>query len=551
MWIVAEKMESFMMNFNPLKTPRFLIIIILFISLLAGCQGVNLIGNPSATQNSSLPESIIVTNTHSDSISTILPIGSYEDVPSPSLFNFSWKDRTPFEIGLNPSSRTTLQERIDRSIYHLVVDVADDYRSMTLKEEVLYTNHEDVDLDKVILRMYPVLFGAQVQYSKFLINGADTQPLIRSYDSVLEFPLKNGLGIGKSIVLSIEIQIKMPDDPSSNYQVFGYVDKLLTLSHFYPIIAVYDQDGWHDEVPPSYGDIVYSDASFYLVKVILPQRAILVSSGSKMEDTTEGDYQVVTLAGGPMRDFFLAAGEDLEKTSIKVGDTLVNSYSSRDLMDGNKSALDTASEAIRIFDKIIGNYPYTEFDILATSTSALGVEYPGVTVINKNIYRPGGNLNDVPNSIYLESTVAHEVGHQWFYNVVGNDQVNQPWLDESITQYITSLYYKNRYGDQASDSFVASFYDRWDRVDKKEIPIGMPVKRYDQKTYGAIVYGRGPIFFITLRDQLGDTDFGLFLKNYYKQNIWEIATETTLKETAEKACSCNLTMLFNRWVDPK
>jgi aminopeptidase N len=111
------------------------------------------------------------------------------------------------------------------------------------------------------------------------------------------------------------------------------------------------------------------------------------------------------------------------------------------------------------------------------------------------------------------------------------------------------LYYKNRYGEQASDSFITSFYDRWDRVDGKDIPIGMPVKGYDQKTYGAIIYGRGAIFFITLRDQIGDADFALFLKNYYGQNMWEIASETTLKETAEKACSCELTMLFNRWVD--
>jgi hypothetical protein len=520
------------------------------IILLPGCQIIKQGETPLPAQNSLLPESKLDPSSESNSTQLILSDISLDGIPSPNLFNYTWQDRTPYEISLVQSSRTTLNERFDRSIYHLVVDIADDYRSMTLKEEVLYTNHEDRDLDKVILRMYPVLFGAQVQYSKFQMNGEDTQPLIKSYDSVLEFPLKNDLGIGKSIVLSIELEIKMPDDPSSNFQVFGYVDKLLTLAHFYPIIAVYDQDGWHDEIPPTYGDVVYSDASLYLVKVILPQTAILVGSGSKMEDSMDGDRQVVTLAGGLMRDFFLAAGTGLEKTSIKVGDTLVNSYSSRDLMDGNKSALDTASASIRIFANIIGDYPYTEFDILATSTSALGVEYPGVTVINKNIYRPGGNLNDVPNSIYLESTVAHEVGHQWFYNVVGNDQVNQPWLDESITQYITSLYYKNRYGEQASDSFITSFYDRWDRVDGKDIPIGMPVKSYDQKTYGAIIYGRGAIFFITLRDQIGDADFALFLKNYYSQNMWEIASETTLKETAEKACSCELTMLFNRWVDP-
>ncbi len=251
-----------------------------------------------------------------------------------------------------------------------------------------------------------------------------------------------------------------------------------------------------------------------------------------------------------MRDFFLAAGVDLEKSSQIIGETTVNSYSSKDLLAGNKSALNTASTAIEVFNKIIGDYPYTEFDILATSTSALGVEYPGVTVINKNIYLPGGNVNNVPNSIYLESTVAHEVGHQWFYNVVGNDQVNQPWLDELITQFITSLYYKDRYGDQASQSFISSFYDRWRRVNDKEIPIGLPVKNYDQKTYGAIVYGRGPIFFITLSDQIGKAYFELFLKDYYQQNKWEIASKSIMQQTAEKACSCNLTKRFNRWVGP-
>ena len=150
------------------------------------------------------------------------------------------------------------------------------------------------------------------------------------------------------------------------------MDNLLTLAHFYPIIAVYDADGWHDEIPPSYGDVVYSDTSYYLVEVTLPGDAVLVSSGITREQQKADDLQTVLLAGGPMRDFFLAAGPGLEMISRQVGNTTVNSYASHDVLDGSRKALDTAAEAIRIFDKNIGLYPYIEFDVLATSTISAG-----------------------------------------------------------------------------------------------------------------------------------------------------------------------------------
>ena len=420
-----------------------------------------------------------------------------------------------------------------------------------MKEEVLYTNHEDSILDKVILRMYPAIFGAKVTYHSFLVNGIEAQPAIRSNDSVIEFPLKDGLKVGASIVLSIDLELQMPSDPSGNYQVFGYVDNLLTLAHFYPIIAVYDADGWHDETPPSYGDVVYSDTSYYLVEVTLPGDAVLVSSGITREEQKADDLQTVFLAGGPMRDFFLAAGPGLEMISRQVGDTKVNSYASHEVLDGSRKALDIAAEAIGIFDKNIGLYPYTEFDVLATSTTALGVEYPGVTVINRTIYHPDEKTGGVSNSVYLESTVAHEVGHQWFYNVVGDDQVNQPWLDELLAQYITGLYFTERYSDQAAEGFKGSWYSRWEGVKLQEIPIGLPVKDYDPRTYGAIVYGRGPIFFTTLHDEMGAGVFDQFLKDYYRQNMWENVTGEILKKTAEAACSCDLNGLFNKWVFPK
>ena len=98
----------------------------------------------------------------------------------------------------------------------------------------------------------------------------------------------------------------------------------------------------------------------------------------------------------------------------------------------------------------------------------------------------------------LETTVAHEVGHQWFYNTVGNDQANEPWVDESLTQYITSMYFLDEYGQNGMDLYRESWTSRWERVKKDATPIGLPATDYEGASYSAIIYGRGPIFIQTL-----------------------------------------------------
>ena len=44
--------------------------------------------------------------------------------------------------------------------------------------------------------------------------------------------------------------------------------------------------------------------------------------------------------------------------------------------------------------------------------------------------------------------------------MVGNDQPDEPWVDESLVQYITYLYYLDTYGPEAAEQFRDSFYFR-------------------------------------------------------------------------------------------
>jgi aminopeptidase N len=150
----------------------------------------------------------------------------------------------------------------------------------------------------------------------------------------------------------------------------------------------------------------------------------------------------------------------------------------------------------------------------------------------------------------MESTVAHEVGHQWFYSLVGDDQLDDPWLDESLTQFATLQYYTDLYGAEGADGFRASLEGRWARVENAGIPIGLPVAGYNGSEYGAIVYGRGPLFFVALKNEMGAEIFDAFIKDYTETNAWGIATPEGLQSLAEKYCACELDVIFAEWVYP-
>ena len=92
--------------------------------------------------------------------------------------------------------------------------------------------------------------------------------------------------------------------------------------------------------------------------------------------------------------------------------------------------------------------------------------------------------------------------------------------------------------------------NRWGRVQFAEIPIGLPSGDYQGVQYSAIIYGRGPLFVDALAKQLGPDKFSRFLKQYYQDYKWQVATTAGFKSEAESVCSCDLAALFEQWVLP-
>ena len=466
----------------------------------------------------------------------------------PDPIQTRWDDRSIFTNGLVESEQHILNELNGASVYHIEFTIAENLYEITGTEEVRYTNTEDVELNEIQFRLFPNILGGEMSVSDLTIDGQPLTPEFELNNSLMIVRLSSPLEIGQSVVLKMDYAVTVPQSLELNYGVLAYADDVLALAHAYPMIAVYDDEGWNAEIPPQDGDVTFADTSFYVVRIHAPRNLTLATSGTRLSLDEDGQTQVLTVANGPARDFYLAASPNYVETAQTFGEVTIRSFAPISAQDGSDFAIDVASKAIDVFSRRYAPYPYTELDIVSTPTLALGIEYPGAIAITSRIYDVNNDYRGTPASVYLESTVAHEVGHQWFYSLVGDDQLDDPWLDESLTQFATLQYFTDQYGADGARGFQSSLEGRWARVGNADIPIGLPVAGYQGAEYGAIVYGRGPLFFVALRDEMGTDSFDAFLKEYTENLAWGIATPEYLQSLAESHCACELDELYKEWV---
>ncbi|KPL20816.1 MAG: hypothetical protein AMJ93_11025 [Anaerolineae bacterium SM23_84] len=461
-----------------------------------------------------------------------------------TLLGVAWDDRSAFVTGLTGSERDVLSQLDGATVYQMDLRIADDLLELDGRQAVRYTNRTAEALAEIYFRLYPNLFGGLAEVQSVTVNDREVEPGYELLNSALRVPLSPPLESSRQTVIEMTFSVDVPAGGEGNYGMFGLQEGVLALAHFYPMIPVHDDEGWNVEIPSPQGDVVFADSSFYLVRVNAPTALTMVASGVESERRAVGGRQEVTYAAGPVRDFYLAASMDYVVVSGQLGETTISSYAPPELRAGAEAALRYTVEALRILGERLGAYPFTEFDVVATPTQAYGIEYPGITAMALRLYPP----RDEYPPAYLESTIAHEVSHQWFYSTVGNDQLDEPWLDEALAQYITLLYWQDLYGVPGGEGFRDSLLERWARVDNADIPIGMPVQSYEGREYGAIVYGRGPLFIEALAQRMGQSVFDAFLRDYYVTHKWGIATADSFQELAEQHCRCDLGALFDEWV---
>jgi aminopeptidase N len=226
----------------------------------------------------------------------------------------------------------------------------------------------------------------------------------------------------------------------------------------------------------------------------------------------------------------------------------VNSYFAPYHRPPGEKALDIAARSLEIYNQHFGAYPYTELDVVeAPMRNASGVEFPGIVLI-------GGFLYDDPSKPTFTIATAHEVAHQWWYNVVGNDVFDEPWLDEGLTTYTSSLYYEFTGGKQMAQGYIQYWQDRYDQLKEQggDDQITQSLAHFEgldrPAVYGGVVYTKAALFFNALRAEIGDEAFFKGLQTYYQANQFKIATGDDLLNAFEEAAGRQLDDFYEKWL---
>lgn len=502
------------------------------------------------------------------SLSAILLVGLASCRVVDVLYPLPTAAFTPTSPAVSPHQETTLQalallpafqddvkdlKGIPR--YDLQFEI--DFAQASFRGELMlqYTNLENTDLDRLYFRLFPnggKSYGdGSLQVSGVREGEKELQWKLSMQDTVLKVILDQPLHPGDAVALRMDFAGRVPDSFGvTGYGIYNRSQGVMALANAYPILAVYDDEGWNLDPVSMIGDSVYSDSAFYTVRVTVPEDLTLIASGREIDRQVQpGGQKRLLYVTGPVRDYFMILSPAFKRLSRTVDGTSIRAYYVPDHRQGGNYALQVASHSLRVFNEHFGPYPYQTLDVVeAPMRYAAGVEYPGVILLRSDMY-------DLQSRMSFSVVTAHEVAHQWWYNLVGSDVIDEPWLDEALTTYSSALYFEEIRGSdeyqEMVDYFQRSYQEARDQGLDDLITQGLfhfESTSSGRRAYSPIVYNKGALFFKSVREEIGDEAFFEALTQYYRANRYQIGEPHELLSAFEESASRELDGLYQTWL---
>ena len=417
-----------------------------------------------------------------------------------------------------------------------------------------YINFTDQPQAELSLRLYPNFEdygGGAMTLANVTVNGQLVEPAIGADSSLATIALPTVLSPGERAEIALDFVTTIPLDPVTSYGMFGYFSdsSSYNLAQWMPLLAGWDPaNGWVLDRPNTVGDPVFSNAAMFDVALTAPRDITFVTSGTQVSEQSLGPLTTHQWNAGPTRDFVIAAGTNLAVLEQQVGETTVRSWYFPGYEEPAATVLQYAVDAFSIFSRDFGPYPYSEMDLVQTrlGAQAAGVEFPGIMYIGSNHYAPE---ND-----YLEFTVVHEVAHQWWYGVVGNNQYLHAFMDEALANESSMIYKEAVDGPEAAEEWIRNYLKRpfltmlfgksGDQV------VDQPSADFiTNQPYARTVYGKGALGFNTIRRTIGDEAFFRGLQQYVADHRFGIAQPEDLLTALEAASGQDLREIWAHWFE--
>ncbi|KUO68857.1 MAG: hypothetical protein APF77_19870 [Clostridia bacterium BRH_c25] len=430
------------------------------------------------------------------------------------------------------------------------------------RQTVSFINNEDVSIDEAYFHIYPNAFrnlGGSIVIKEVKVNGNDSQYRIEGQDSTLLYiPLPGSLEPGKRDQIFMEYEISIPKEGGQGFgDRFGYGSNTYNLGNFFPIAAVYENGSWDKHPYDEKGDAFYSETSNFDVEITAPAEQVIAASGYVDSLEVSGKKQTYVIKAYSVRDFAFVSSDMFKMEEAMVNGTVIRSYAASSRKA--KKVLDFSTEAIRIFNKQYGKYPYPACSVVQSDIGG-GMEYPNLVMIESNEY---GNvtLGNFFASYYFgkpkgsfEFIVVHELAHQWWYGIVGNDEYREAWIDEPLTQYSTLEYYRQRYGQEEFDRL----YNRYIKLGVnmyllagagEDKPLNRSLDQFLHDEYYILIYNKGTMMYKDLNDQLGDEKFDKLLRTLFERYKFKVVSGEDLIALTSEIAGEDMSGFYSRWLE--
>ena len=472
-----------------------------------------------------------------------------------------------FTISLTGCSKSEI-DKISKSLSNYKIDATIlSENCIGASESVDYVNSSEIELNCLCFHLYPRAFRkdalikpyttltaascfpngmsfGDIQIEKVAVNNSPAEIVIVGEDEdILQVNFGFNLKPKERVKIDLNFTLTLPNSTHR----FGFYEGNINLGNWYPIACEIFQGEFDKSPYYATGDPFFSTVANYEVKLTYPSSYKICSSGEISSEVC-GEQTTSTMTAKAIRDFAICLSNDSVILTKDVGGVKLNYMGYENNLDLQNN-LEISALALEYFSKIFGKFPHKTLSVVKTPFIYGGMEYPNIVFVS----------DAVDDEIEMNKVIVHEIAHQWWYSVVGNNEIKEAWLDESLAEYSVALFfenhpqYKTSYDDIVSSALSSYllYVDvigtiRGDVNTKMNLSVSEYQNDYE---YSYMIYVKGVIMFDQLKSVVGESKLIAGLKKYYDDNKFKIATKTDFLEAFASACHKDLNGFFESYLN--
>ncbi len=418
----------------------------------------------------------------------------------------------------------------DKNNYKMDIVFEEETKRLICNQNVEYVNKTGGDIKSINFHIYPNAFSKK-EYAPFEENEMNRAypngfnegyidiknitsnnkkiqyEIMGERSDILNVSLNESLKDNEVVSIDIKYNVKLPNSEGR----FGYGENTINVTNWFPIACVYDTKGWNLSTYEEIGDPFYSETSNFEITMLIPRKYEIGTTGNIVSEKSDEHETMYNIEAKNVRDFAFVLSDMFDVNQDDYKGIKISTYNLNENISEDVTKI--AKDSIRIFSDLFGEYPYDTYSVVASDFYIGGMEYPTMVMIDQALYQDKDNF-------LLEYVIAHETAHQWWYSVVGNNEINEPWIDEALTEYSTVLYFEEKYGKDVANELIKTMEIQ--TQNHKVEDIFKSTKDYDNSTdYSLNVYTKGAMAFNQVRKEVGDDKFFDTLQQYYQEYMYQ------------------------------